>query len=159
EIARRRPTHPEQLEVLRGFPQARNPRIIGQILKLVEDVRRTPASQWPQPAESREETPMMRVTLDILSAFMRATCVDEQLDHDLVGSTQRLRDLLDFLQGHAAERPALLSGWRQAFIGQRLVDLLEGRCELHLSGFPDALHLEVVTHATKTKRAASAEKS
>jgi ribonuclease D len=154
EIARRRPSRPEQIEVLRGFPQSRNPRIIREILDLIQAVRKSPPEQWPSPEEIREETPMMRVTLDILSAFLRATCFNEQVDIDLVGSAQRLRDLLDFLQNPQSSRPALLSGWRRDFIGKRLVDLLEGRCELHLSGFPDSLRLEVMAHPAERRRSA-----
>lgn len=154
EIARRRPTRPEQLEVLRGFPQARNPRIIREILSMIEEVRASPSQRWPVAHERREESPMMRATLDILSAYVRATCFEEKLDCDLVGSTQRLRDVMDHIQFRSPERPALLTGWRNEFIGKRLIALLEGRCELHLSGFPASPRLEVVTHAAERRRTA-----
>lgn len=153
EIARRRPTRADQLEVMRGFPQARNPRIIGQILKIIEDARATPKKELPAKAEVREESPHTRVATDVLSAFARATCLAESLDMDLVGGAQRIRELLDYLRdGGAAnaasngQRPALLQGWREAFLGKRMVELLEGRCELHLSGWPDELRLDVVSH-------------
>lgn len=152
EIARRRPTRAEQLEVMRGFGLARNTRIVNEILEAIEVAKKTPPADLPQPTEMREETPMLRVTLDVLSAFLRATCVQEELDVDLVGTSQRLRDLIDFAQDRKLPAPALCSGWRREFIGTRLLDLLEGRCELHLSGFPDKLHLEVVTHARSKSR-------
>ena len=89
---------------------------------------------------------MMKATLDVLSAVARAICHEEQLSHDLLGGTQRLRELLDYELGRLDERPALLCGWREHFIGRRLVDLLEGRSELHLSGWPDNPRLDVVSH-------------
>lgn len=156
EIARRRPTRAEQLEVMRGFPQARNPRIIGQILKLIEEGKATPKKELPPRTEMREESPYARVATDVLSAFARATCLAESLDMDLVGGTQKLRELLDHLHestecaparpAENGQRPTLLTGWREAFIGRRMVELLEGRCELHLSGWPNELRLDVVSH-------------
>ena len=40
-------------------------------------------------------------------------------------------------------------GWRESFIGQRLLDLLDGHCELHVSGWPKPPHLEIVTHNSR----------
>jgi hypothetical protein len=44
------------------------------------------------------------------------------------------------------EPPVLLRGWRTEFMGRRLIALLEGRSELHLSGWPENPRLEVVSH-------------
>ena len=92
---------------------------------------------------------MTKVVINILSAYTRAVCYEEGLDHDLVGSTQRLRELLDYLLDDSNKHPLLLTGWRKEFIGRRLVDLLEGRSELHLSGWPHDLRLHVVTRSSK----------
>ena len=146
EIARRRPQRTSDLEVMRGFPQSRNRKVIRELLDLIEQARAVPPDQRPQPHRPRQDTPMMKATLDTLSAVARAICHEEQLSHDLLGGTQRLRELLDYELGRLDERPPLLCGWREHFIGRRLVDLLEGRSELHLSGWPDNLRLDVVNH-------------
>ena len=146
EIARRRPKKQSDLAVLRGFPQARNPRIIKQILAIIEQAREVPHAERPKAHKPREETPMMKATLDVLSAVARAVCVEERLSHELLGGTQRLRELIDFDLGRTKETPALLRGWREDFIGRRLIDLLEGRSEIHLSGWPDNPRLDVITH-------------
>jgi ribonuclease D len=174
-IAKRRPQRPGDLRVLRGFPQSRNSRIVQEVLDVVKAAAATPRVEWPEPYQPPDETPMTKAALDILSAFTRAVCHEEGLSHDLLGSTQRLRELLDYLldgsrsvgspcptptfgQGptlganarrcsdYANPRPLLLTGWREQFIGHRLVDLLHGRSELHLSGWPHDLRLEVVSH-------------
>lgn len=150
EIARRRPTRAEQLEVMRGFPQSRNPRIIARILELIAEAKAVPPDQRPVTKETPEESPMTRVVVDVLAAVLRSTCHVEHLDADLVGSTQRLRELLDF-QRDGGNRPTLLTGWREEFIGRRLIDVLAGRSELHLSGWPENPHLALVTHKTKTR--------
>jgi ribonuclease D len=146
EIARRRPSDAADLAVLRGFHQAKNPKVVEALLAVMREARATPRSQWPTPAEYREETPMMKATVEILSAVTRAICLEEELSHELVGSTQRLRELIDHQNGDTRTAPPLLVGWRAEFIGKRLIDVLEGRSELHFSGWPDNPRLEVVTH-------------
>lgn len=152
EIARRRPQRTSDLEVLRGFPQSRNRKVIRELLDLIEQAGTIPPEQHPQPYQPRQDTPMMKATLDVLSAVARAICHEEQLSHDLLGGTQRLRELLDYELGRLDEQPPLLCGWREHFIGRRLVDLLEGRSELHLSGWPDNPRLDVVSHTPTPDR-------
>jgi ribonuclease D len=149
EIARRRPRRASDLEVMRGFPQARNPKIIRELLALIEDAGRVPKSEWPTPFKQPKEAPMSRVMLDVLSAVTRATCEEQGVSHDLVCTTQRLREVLEYRAGLISERPALLRGWREEFIGNRLLDLLDGHSELHVSGWPDHARLEVATHKSK----------
>lgn len=153
DIARRRPQRPSDLEVLRGFPQARNPKIIREIIDLIAEVRQTPKGSWPQPWKAPEELPMTKVMIDILSAVTRAVCYEENVSHELVGGTQRLRELLDYRAGRLREAPALLKGWRDQFIGHRLLDLIDGHSELHVSGWPHSPRLDVVTpDATSRER-------
>jgi len=152
DIAKRRPTKPAQLEVLRGFPQARNPKIVREVLDTIQTGLAVPNEDRPTPHQPREDTPMTKATLDVLSAYARAVCHEENVDHDLVGSTRRLRELMDFLSKRQAEQPQLLSGWRETFIGKRLVDLLEGKTELHLSGWPAEPRLNVMTHSNGQPR-------
>lgn len=141
EIARRRPTKAQQLEVLRGFPQAKNPRVIQQILDLVAETAKSPKSSWPQVEQVREESPMERAAVDLLAGYLRATCDIEKMEYELVGGAQRLRDMLDFLRGGTSERPIVLTGWREQFAGARLRALLEGRAQVRLVGWPDDLRL------------------
>ncbi len=150
-IAKRRPTQPRELEILRGFPHTRKSRVTQQVLEVVREALRIPPEQWPKPHEVREAGPMQKATLSILAGFVRAVCHEEQLAHDLVGSTQRLTELLDYLQGRSPAPPALLRGWREAFIGRRLVALLEGRAALRLVGWPDRLRLDVIARKPRGK--------
>ncbi len=153
EIARRRPSKQSDLEVLRGFPQSRNRRVVAELLEVITEACKTPRSEWPKPAEHREETPMAKAMVDLLSAVTQAICYEERLSRNLLGGAQRLRDLLDYASGNGdqPERPALLCGWREEFVGQRLVELIEGRCELHLSGWPRRPRLRIASHG-KRKR-------
>lgn len=144
QIARIRPTQRSQLEILRGFPGGRNPRIASQVLELVREALAEDPAAWPTPPPRQQEDPITRVVLDVLSALLRSECQRQGVDHDLVGTTQRLRELLDYQRQRVGPPPVLLSGWRKAFIGRKLIDLLEGRIGLHLAGWPDAVRLETV---------------
>ncbi|TWT46196.1 Ribonuclease D [Phycisphaerae bacterium RAS1] len=151
EIARRRPKQASDLEVLRGFPQAKNAKVVSDLIDVIAQAERTPRSEWPDAHEPREDTPMVKATLDVLSAVTRAICFEEDVSNDLVGGPQRLRELIDFDRGLTSEEPVLLKGWRGEFIGRRLIDLLEGRSELHLSGWPERPKLEVRRGSKKSE--------
>jgi ribonuclease D len=154
EIARRRPQHETDIEVMRGFHQARNRKLVHELLALIAETAKIPRSKWPKPYERRDESLMAAALLDLLSAITQAICHEEQLSRNLLGGTQRLRELLDYQAGRTKNRPALLGGWREDFIGRRLVALLEGRSEIHLSGWPNEPRLEVASHpAPKRERA------
>lgn len=151
EIARRRPKRQSDLAVLRGFPQAKNPRIIQEIMGIIEEVRALPKTELPDPIPQREETPMMKATLDLLSAALRGICFEQGVSHDLVGSTQKLRDLMTHHRDKT-DGATLLSGWRGAFIGRHLLSLLEGRGQLHFSGWPASPRIEIVEPAKPPAR-------
>ena len=149
EIARRRPRQERELAVLRGFPQSKNARVVKQVMDLIEECRATPKDKLPRPAEIREESPMMKATVDLLSAAARAVCFEDGVSYDLVGGATRLRELVDFDRagGGDGEPPTLLRGWRREFIGNRLIDLLHGRRELRFSGWPKEPRLDVVENS------------
>lgn len=149
EIARRRPQKERDLEVLRGFPQARNRKVIREIIELIAEVSRMPKTSWPKPFVRREDSPMHKALLDLLAGVIQGICDAERLNWSLLGSTQRLVELLDYHAGRLSERPELLQGWRAEFIGQRLVDLLEGRSNLHVTGWPDDPHIHLGTRPTR----------
>ncbi|MGE3181535.1 MAG: ribonuclease D [Phycisphaerae bacterium] len=148
EVARRRPKQAQELAVLRGFPQSKNARVVNQVISILDDARNVPRSQLPKPVKVREQTPMLKSTIDLLSAVSRALSFENNISHELVGTAQRLRELVDFDLGYVQETPPLLQGWRKQFIGQRLLDLLKGRCEIHFSGWPDSPRLDVLEVAS-----------
>lgn len=140
-IAKRRPGKATDLEVLRGFPQAKNPRIIREILDLITAVENVPADEYPKPFVARAETPGTRSLLDIMAGYARGVCQREDIDYDLVGNLQRLHELLDFELELSDTQPVLLAGWRRDFIGAELRDLLRGNIQVRVEGFPTRPHV------------------
>jgi ribonuclease D len=150
-IARRRPKRASDLEVLRGFPQARNKRVVRELLEVIEEAGQTPPGEWPEPHRLPRELPMGKVMLDVLSAVTRAICEEQKVSHELVGSAQRLREVLDYHAGLLEQKPVLLCGWRGELIGRRLLELLDGHSELHVSGWPENPSIKIVTHPGRKK--------
>lgn len=146
EIARRRPTRAADIEVLRGFPGARSPTIVRALLDLVAEARKSPPATWPQPERPRELNAVERAVQDMMVALTRWYCYEHDVAYELTATTPRLRELLDFLSGESTEPPQLLRGWRAEFIGRRIADVLSGRSEIHISGWPKAPRIEVVVH-------------
>lgn len=145
EIARRRPADVGSIQVLRGFPQSKNPKIVREVLEMVKAGLAMPRNEQPAAAEPRDESPMTKATVDLLSAVIRAICFEEGVAMELVGTTQKIREFLDAIRTENKETASLFSGWRNDFIGRRLAALLSGRSELHLSGWPDEPRLTIVT--------------
>ncbi len=154
ELARRRPTSPGDVEIVRGFPQSRGGHAAEQALAVIHAAMKTPRAEWPAPVETREDSPMMKATVDLLSAVTRALCHENGVAHDLVGIGQKLRDLVAFLEDGRPDsddaRPSLLRGWRRTFVGDYLVALLEGRSELHFSGWPKNPRLDIISQRPAT---------
>ncbi len=144
EIAKRRPTGANELSLIRGFHLSRNAKQIEDVLVVVRAAEALPAGELPERYEPREETPMMRAVTDVLSAVLRSICWENGVSQELVGSQQRLRELVDWSLRRVDEKPALLTGWRGKLVGEALIELLAGRSELHLTGWPDAPRLDVV---------------
>ncbi|MBN2448346.1 MAG: HRDC domain-containing protein, partial [Phycisphaerae bacterium] len=152
EIARRRPDRVDQLNIIRGFHQARNVKVVAQLLDVLKEAYAIPPDQWPEPPARREDAPMTKALLDILSAVLRAICHEEGVSQNLVGSAQRLRDLMDYATGRCTERPIMLQGWREHFIGQKLLRMIEGQSEIHVSGWPGEPHIEITMHDEDAER-------
>jgi ribonuclease D len=155
DIARRRPRKESDLEVMRGFPQARNRKVIGELLKIIEEAAQIPRSALPKPQERREESPMNKAMVDLLSAMLQAVCIEEKLSRNLLGGAQRLRELIDYHAGRTSAPPELLQGWRREFIGDRLLALLDGRCEIHVRAGGEEPQISVVSKTTRRRKASS----
>ena len=159
EIARRRPTERRELEILRGFPQARSAPICDEILSLIRTAATVPESERPVPAERSQDGPLTAALLDLLSAVVQCVCFESNLAWSLLGSNQRLREVLDYHAGRLEERPPLLRGWRDAVIGEHLIDLLEGRSAVSVSGWPDNIRIDLQQHADGNRRSGEDQKS
>jgi ribonuclease D len=144
-IAKRQPTNRKGLEALRDFNRPALLNRSHEILAILSQARAVPDHQLPELSARPEEPPGLSTLTSLLSAALAQCCAQNQVSGSLVANVADLKDLVRWhLDGRAgSSRPALLEGWRGAFCGQLLLDVLGGRLALRvvdpLSEFPVAL--------------------
>ena len=133
EIARRGWTRPEDIRSLRGI--SLNDRAIRQLCGAVKRAQALPAEQWPAPIVLAEETPQESVVISLVTAVIRAYCLDSELAFPLVTNKQDIRStVLARVRAEApSATPALLCGWRHAALGPLLERVLSGACGVRLA--------------------------
>ena len=67
--------------------------------------------------------------VDVLTGVVRQIAATQDLNPASIASR---KDLQELVRGERAHSP-LLRGWRRGIAGEKLLDVLEGRCRLHLT--------------------------
>ncbi len=124
EIARRNPTKPRDLQVVRGLPK----RDLDAIVQTVERARNLPAEKFPALAEREQDPNQVGFVVSILMAALGDFCAREHLAQGLVASSQDIKALVRArLQGEPLDDSVLTSGWRAGHVLPHLQAILEGR--------------------------------
>ena len=133
-IAKRQPTNRRGLEALRDFNRPALLNRSQQILAILEEARLVQEDQLPELALRHEEPPGLSTITNLLSAALAQCCAQNQIAASMVSNVADLKELVSwYIEGRdETRRPALLQGWRNAFCGQLLLDVLEGRFALRV---------------------------
>jgi ribonuclease D len=125
EIARRNPSRPRDLGVIRGLPH----RHLTAIVEVVERVRALPEEARPLVAEREQDPPQLPLITNVLTAVLGDFCAKNQLAANLVANNQDIRLLVrSRLQGVALPADSLLGqGWRSQQVLPELQAVLDGR--------------------------------
>jgi ribonuclease D len=131
EIARRNPTRPRDLQVIRGLPR----RDHEAILRAVEEARAIPLNECPALAERDQDPPQVTWVVNILLAVLGDLCVRRRLAPNLVASHYDLKVLVRaYFQGAPPPPESLLTqGWRSIHILPELQAILEGKRSLRIA--------------------------
>ena len=135
-LARIKAQSVEDLKRVRGLPPAVVERYGKQLVSLLETARER--SPEPVPDFERPEalTEDQEAAVDVLAGVLRQLAAVQSLNPASIASRKILQDLV---RGERAQSP-LLRGWRRGIAGEKLLDVLEGRCRLHLQ--PSGLVVE-----------------
>jgi ribonuclease D len=133
-IAKRQPTHRQDLEALRDFQRPHLLAQSGEIVKLLGEARVIPEESLPARAERIDESRGSSMVVNLLMAVLHRCCNEQAVSVALAGSTSDLRALLHWytLGSPEAETPALATGWRREVCGNVLLDVIGGRRSLRI---------------------------
>ena len=128
-IARIKVQSVDDLKRVRGLPAGVVDRYGAQLIALLETARqKTPE---PQPDFERPEalSEDQEAAVDVLSGVLRQLAAAQALNPASIASR---KDLQNLVRGARGDSP-MLHGWRRGIAGEKLLDVLEGRCRLRLT--------------------------
>lgn len=138
EIARHRWTKPSDIKKLRGM------NVRGSALQMlasgVERACALPKQDWPPVAPVDDETNQEAALAMLMGAVLRAYCEQHHVSHQLVATKS---DLRKFVRSHVRPTEStdtlpldsgpLGSGWRKAFAGDLLGDVISGKLRIRVT--------------------------
>ncbi len=136
EIARRNPSRPRDLQVMRGLPR----RDHDAILQAVQRARELPLEQCPPMAEREQDPSQVGLIVNVLLAVLGDLCARGELASNLVATTADVRLLVRArlqdapLPTESLPTESLLTqGWRGEHILPDLLAILDGRRSLRVA--------------------------
>ncbi|MBI5462159.1 MAG: ribonuclease D [Gammaproteobacteria bacterium] len=124
------------LKRVRGLPPPVIDRYGEQLIALLDAARQKtpePLPDYERPDALSED---QEAAVDVLTGVLRQLAVAQTLNSTSIASR---KDLQELVRGERAHSP-LLRGWRRGIAGEKLLDVLEGRCRLHIQ--PSGLVVE-----------------
>ena len=139
EVARRNPTKPRDLQVLRGLPK----RSLDELLDVVREAKKIPIQDCPEVKEREQDPPQLAIINHIMTAALSDTTTRKQLSTQLVASNA---DLKSWVRACFYGRPwptelPLCQGWRAKWILPELEAILNGERSLTISNMKSAAPL------------------
>ena len=126
----------DDLKRVRGLPPAVIDRYGKQLVTLLDAARQRPPEALPDFERPEALSEDQEAAVDVLAGVLRQIAATQSLNPASIASRKTLQDLV---RGERAQSP-LLRGWRRGIAGEKLLDVLEGRCRLHLQ--PSGLVVE-----------------
>ena len=124
EMARRNPSRPRDLQVIRGLPH----RHLDAIFDVMQEARKTPPDQYPLPIDRDQDPPQVAWLTNILLAVLGDLCVRLKLASNLAATNADVKAVVrSRLRGDALPSSSLLTqGWRSHHILPELLSVLDG---------------------------------
>ncbi|MFA7386608.1 MAG: ribonuclease D [Thiohalobacteraceae bacterium] len=127
-LARIKVQSTDDLKRVRGLPPAVIERYGKQLVDLLNAARQRTAEALPDLERPEALSEDQEAAVDVLAGVLRQIAATQSLNPASIASRKTLQDLV---RGERAQSP-LLRGWRRGIAGEKLLDVLEGRCRLHL---------------------------
>jgi ribonuclease D len=127
-LIKRPPSKPEDIRQMKGLSERNANRNRGAIWEAIERGR---SGQMPELPNNKHKGPQpddgYEARVDLALAFVKGTCLAAQIDPALIGNRAEITAFILEIDEACPTRHRLLSGWRGAFCGNALQDLLNGK--------------------------------
>jgi ribonuclease D len=146
EFARHPPKNQAEIQRIRGIRPDQVKAFAPSILKAVEQGLALPESDWPTWPSSRIPSKREVLISDFLFTVLKIITFDLDVAAELVTTRAALEALvrLHFEGNLNPDKFALLQGWRNELVGDRLMQILQGaECKLQLKSKSHPISLEV----------------
>lgn len=143
EIARRNPSRPRDLQVIRGLPH----RHLDAIFHVMVEARKTPPDQYPSPVDRDQDPPQVGWATNILMAVLGSLCIRQQLAPNLVATNADVKALVRgrFRGDSSPPKSLLTEGWRAAHVLPDLVAVLEGKRSVRIGDLKSEAPLSLIS--------------
>ena len=150
ELAKRTPKDRAALDNIRGLPQQTQHR---RGAELVEQIARGRAEEPPPPPPTPPKRDSSEAPLvSLAQAVVRHRSRESGVATELIATQSELTALVGAARrGQDGGSVRALSGWRRELVGQELVDLIEGRRQVAVTGDGDL----VIEERTSSGQAAT----
>jgi ribonuclease D len=128
-LSRHMPTTVKELRDTKGFPKPLAGKEGKTVLQAIETGRNVPEAKLPDPNQPKDENPVDKMLVDLVSATGQSICLAEDLCHPLFASRSHYAALVSSTR-YGTPKPdtlKLLTGWRKKFAGKRLKEMLAGK--------------------------------
>jgi ribonuclease D len=129
EIARRAPANINDLSRVRGLEDGVVKRHGDTLLALIKDAQGTPREEWPEIEKRQRLSEDQEVVVELLMAELRLSALEASISPQAIATRKQLEQLTS-----GRRDVDLMDGWRLELVGQRLLDLLEGKTALGICG-------------------------
>lgn len=130
EIARTGMSSASDLADLRGLNlSSKNRRRVSEV---VTAALKLPEDRWPKTVRREVDSDQETILITLVTALIRAYCLDNNLAYGLVGTKKSIRDLIRFHDGNRSDGGELTSGWRGEAVGSLLREVLNGERTLRV---------------------------
>ncbi len=131
ELARRQTADVKRIRAVRGLERRHLQRSLPEISQRIERAMALPEGDLPTKPQRQSRPPLVLLG-QFLSAALSAICRSADLAPGIVGTSEDVRELVahHLELGPSGETPTLGKGWRAEVVGNRIHDLLDGRCAL-----------------------------
>ena len=133
DLARKPIREIRDLDAVKGLPRPVELAEGSNILAATQRAVQMPPADWPAVTMGDEQV-SERFAADAMWSLIQAWCYGQSVDPSLVASRQEMGRWLRLVQHNGQEIPpaAFLHGWRAELVGNRLVEMIQGRGSLHL---------------------------